>query len=72
MNDSAGARGDVAEVTQRRRKMIDLDVGVRPRAGADALQEVGVMRGEVGAGGGLDVLDELVPLAVDLPALGGG
>ena len=68
VDDSINARRDVAEMAQRSGKMIDLDVGIWSRTGLNALQKVGVMRGEIGAGGGLDVFDELVFTTIDLPA----
>ena len=48
VDDSINACRDVAEMTQRGREMIDLDVGIGSRAGLNAVQKVGVMGGEVG------------------------
>jgi len=41
------ARGDVAEVAERGGEMIDRDVGVELRAGADGIEKIAVMRCEV-------------------------
>src|SRR5687768_5026073 len=54
----ADTRGDVPEVCDRRRPVADLDVRIRPRARADAVEEVAVVQRAVQLSG--DVLDWLV------------
>jgi hypothetical protein len=44
------AGGDVAEVAEGGAEVVDGDVGIQFRAGADGVEEVRVMRGEVRAG----------------------
>ena len=65
--DSIDARRDVAEMAQRGREMVDLDVGVGTRSGLDAVPKVGVMGGEVRAAAG-GFFDQLVARAVEFVA----